>query len=112
MIKIKKFDSLTNGSEIKVDVLYDEQNILLTQNKMELLFGMQIPAINKHLKNIFESAKLVEKSVISILETNVVDGKNYAKKLYNLYEREVVDITICISLMNTFNRLAISMRDE
>ena len=27
-------------------------------------------------------------------------------------EREVVDITICISLMNTFNRLAISMRDE
>ena len=27
-------------------------------------------------------------------------------------EIEVVDITICISLMNTFNRLAISMRDE
>ena len=27
-------------------------------------------------------------------------------------EREIVDITICISLMNTFNRLAISMRDE
>ena len=27
-------------------------------------------------------------------------------------EREVVDITICISLMNTFNRLAISMKDE
>jgi AhpD family alkylhydroperoxidase len=27
-------------------------------------------------------------------------------------EREVVDITICIALMNTFNRLAISMRDE
>jgi alkylhydroperoxidase family enzyme len=27
-------------------------------------------------------------------------------------EREIVDITICISLMNSFNRLAISMRDE
>lgn len=27
-------------------------------------------------------------------------------------EREIVDITICISLMNTFNRLAISMREE
>ncbi|MDZ5761812.1 Carboxymuconolactone decarboxylase family protein [Candidatus Cyrtobacter comes] len=27
-------------------------------------------------------------------------------------EREIVDITICISLMNTFNRLAISMRDD
>jgi AhpD family alkylhydroperoxidase len=32
----------------------------------------------------------------------------------NLYfgEREIVDITICIALMNTFNRLAISMRDK
>ncbi|RZI47537.1 carboxymuconolactone decarboxylase family protein [Rickettsiales endosymbiont of Peranema trichophorum] len=40
------------------------------------------------------------------------------KKIHNtelskyFSEREVVDITICISLMNTFNRLAISMRDE
>lgn len=27
-------------------------------------------------------------------------------------EREIVDITICISMMNAFNRLAISMKDE
>ena len=74
----------TKDGEIKVDVLYGDQNIWLTQKKMALLFGVQIPAINKHLKNIFESGELVEEAVISILETTAADGKNYTTKLYNL----------------------------
>jgi hypothetical protein len=39
------------------------------------LFGVQVPAISKHLKNIFESGELEEKSVISILEITAQDGK-------------------------------------
>jgi len=41
------------------------------------LFGVQVPAVNKHLKNIFESGELSEDSVISILETTADDGKRY-----------------------------------
>ena len=74
----------TKDGEIKIDVLYGNQNIWLTQKKMALLFGVQIPAINKHLKNIFESGELIEESVISILETTAADGKSYSTKLYNL----------------------------
>src|SRR3989337_3031261 len=74
----------TKDGEIKIDVLYGDQNIWLTQKKMALLFGVQIPAINKHLKNIFESGELIEESVISILETTAADGKSYSTKLYNL----------------------------
>lgn len=74
----------TKDREIKIDVLYGEQNIWLTQKKMALLFGVQIPAINKHLKNIFESGELIEESVISILETTAADGKSYSTNLYNL----------------------------
>ena len=44
--------------------------------RMEL-FKIQVPGINKHLKNIFDSKKLVEDSVVSILETTPADGKNY-----------------------------------
>jgi hypothetical protein len=33
-----------------------------------------VPAINKHLKSIFESGELVENAVISILETTADDG--------------------------------------
>lgn len=75
---------IAKDGNIKIDVLYGDQNIWLTQKKIALLFGVQIPAINKHLKNIFESNELIEKSVISILETTADDGKNYTTKLYNL----------------------------
>jgi hypothetical protein len=43
-----------------------------------------VPAINKHLKNIFESGELKEASVISILETTAADGKNYQTRYYSL----------------------------
>ena len=46
-----------------------DENIWLTQAKIAELFGVGIPAINKHLSNIFECGELLENSVISILET-------------------------------------------
>ena len=64
-----------NDGAVKVEVLYKEENIWLTQKMLSELFGVQVPAINKHLKNIFESGELVENSVISILETTALDGK-------------------------------------
>jgi len=57
---------------------------LLTQDKISLLFGVQRPAITKHLKNIFESGELNEHSVSSILEHTANDGKAYKTKFYNL----------------------------
>ena len=48
------------------------------------LFGVGIPAINKHLKNIFESGELHDDSVISIMEITAEDGKKYSTKFYNL----------------------------
>lgn len=45
---------------------------------------MNVPAISKHLKNIFENGELEETSVVSILETTVIDGKNYQVLFYNL----------------------------
>ena len=74
----------TQDGEVKIDVLYNNQNIWLNQKKMAKLFGVQIPAINKHLKHIFESSELKEKSVVSILETTAADGKNYPTQFYNL----------------------------
>ena len=44
----------TPQEEIKVDVMMRDETIWLTQKAMATLFDVQIPAINKHLKNIFE----------------------------------------------------------
>ena len=65
------------GGAVKVDVFYKEETVWLTQKALAELFGVGVPAINKHLKNIFDSGELVEDSVISILETTAADGKNY-----------------------------------
>jgi len=64
----------TPQENIKVDVVVKDETIWLTQKAMAALFGVQIPAINKHLKNIFEQGELDEKVVISILETTTQHG--------------------------------------
>jgi hypothetical protein len=72
-----------NG-DIKVDVFFQDETIWLSQKKMAELFNVQVPAINKHLKNIFEDGELEEDSVISKMETTANDGKKYLTNFYNL----------------------------
>ncbi len=69
---------------IKVEVIYSGESFWLTQKKMAELFGVEVPAVSKHLKNIFETAELQEHAVISKMETTATDGKNYLTAFYNL----------------------------
>lgn len=77
----------TPNGNVKVEIFLKNENIWLTQEKIAVLFGVQRPAITKHLKNIFESGELKEISVSSILEHTAKDGKIYNTKFYN-FERE------------------------
>ena len=74
----------TPNGAVKVEVFLHNENLWLTQDRMAQLFGVQRPAITKHLKNIFESGELKENSVSSILEHTANDGKKYKTKFYNL----------------------------
>ena len=78
-----------NGA-IKVEVLLSNESIWLTQKRMAELFGVGVPAISKHLKNIFDSGELAEEVVVSILETTTEHGavagltQTQQVKYYNL----------------------------
>ena len=74
----------TEDGQVKVDTVFQDETIWMTQAQMSELFDVNVPAISKHLKNIFDSGELGEDSVVSILETTAVDGKNYKTKFYNL----------------------------
>jgi hypothetical protein len=74
----------TPEGTVSVDVIYNAETFWLTQKAMAQLFGVEVPAISKHLKNIFESGELVENSVISKMETTASDGKNYLTSYYSL----------------------------
>ncbi len=68
----------------KVQVVIKGETIWCTQKAMAQLFGVGVPAISKHLKNIFEEGELVADSVISKMETTAADGKNYTTTYYSL----------------------------
>ena len=76
--------------QILLPVQVEAESIWLTQKQMAELFGVQRPAITKHLSNIFKSGELDENVVCSILEHTTshgaVEGKTQTKKtkFYNL----------------------------
>ena len=73
-----------DNSKVNIDVLFKDETLWLTQKQLAELFEVNVPAVSKHLKNIFESEELVESSVISKMETTANDGKKYKTNFYNL----------------------------
>ena len=68
----------------KVQVVIKDETIWCTQKAMAQLFGVGVPAISKHLKNIFEEGELTADSVISKMETTATDDKTYETSYYSL----------------------------
>lgn len=80
----------TPEEDVVINAVIKDETIWLTQKAMAELFDVGVPAISKHLKNIFEEGELEEKVVISILETTTehgaIEGKTQTKptRFYNL----------------------------
>ena len=74
----------------KVQAVIKEDTIWLTQKAMAELFGVNVPAISKHLRNIFEEGELREDVVVSKMEITTehgaIEGKTQTKgvNFYNL----------------------------
>lgn len=60
--------------DVSVDAIIKDETVWLTQKGMAELFGVQTPAISKHLKNIFEEGELNEAVVISKMERTTLHG--------------------------------------
>lgn len=72
------------NESVSTNVLFKDETFWMTQKDMAKLFDVNIPAISKHLKNIFESGELDLLAVISKMETTAEDGKIYQTNFYNL----------------------------
>ena len=68
------------GKEDGVQVVYRDESIWCTQKAMTQLFDVGVPAISKHLKNIFETRELIEDMVVSKMEkTTKLGNLQYEK---------------------------------
>ena len=69
---------------IIVDAIFKDETLWLTQKEMSKVFDVQVPAISKQLKNIFDDEELVKDSVVSKMEITADDRKRYNTEVYNL----------------------------
>ena len=71
----------------KVQVIIKDETLWCTQKAMGMLFDVNIPAISKHLKNIYEQGELTEERTVSKMEIVRMEGNRQVKRetvFYNL----------------------------
>lgn len=71
----------TEDGAIKIDTIFQNESIWLTQKMMAELFDVQRPAITKHLSSIHDEGELVREATTSIMET-VQGVKNVKAQFY------------------------------
>ena len=78
------------NNEGEVSALIKEDTIWLTQKSMAHLFGVNLPAISKHLKNIFEEGELEINSTVSKMEIVQNEGGREVKRSIDFYNLDAI----------------------
>lgn len=75
----------TTDGKVKVEVFVKDETVWLTQKAMAKLFGVKIPAVSKHLANIYETGELEQNATLSILETVQMEGQRGVSRKLEFY---------------------------
>lgn len=78
-----------NG-DIKIDVRFDGDTVWLTQKLMAELFNINVPAISKHLNNIYEEGELQKEATVSILEIVQEENGRKVKRKVEFYNLDAI----------------------
>ena len=78
------FVAATGDRTQSVEMRYENENIWLTQKMMATLYDVSVPAVNQHLKRIFDDGELLPEAVIKDYLITATDGKQYCTKHYSL----------------------------
>lgn len=78
------------NEDIRVNAIIKDETIWLTQRSMGELFDVGIPAINKHLHNIYEDGELNKISTISKMEIVQKEGSREVKREQVFYNLDVI----------------------
>lgn len=80
----------TDNRDVSIDVIISDETIWATQKSIAKLFGVGTPAVNKHLKNIFESGELKENETISKMETVQNEGGRDVTRKTSFYNLDAI----------------------
>lgn len=77
-------------ANIYVDVYYKDETFWLTQKTMAELFNVNVPAISKHLRNIFDEEELEESVTVSKMEIVQQEGSRQVKRSVDFYNLDAI----------------------
>jgi hypothetical protein len=80
----------TLDKKVNVSVHFSDGTFWLTQKAMAELFGVNVPAVNKHLKNIYDTGELTRDATVSILEIVRTEGSREVTKSMEFYRLEAI----------------------
>lgn len=81
---------MLEGKEDGVQVVYKDETIWCTQKAMAELFDVGVPAINKHLNNIFEEGELSREATISKMEIVQNEGMREVQRMIEFYSLDAI----------------------
>jgi hypothetical protein len=85
-IEIYKLDDNSPAVDVKIE----NDTIWLTQKEISSVFATQVPAINKHIRNIFTEGELKRKGTISKMEIVQREGNRMVKRKTEVYNLDVI----------------------
>ena len=80
----------SQDKKVNVSVFFREGTFWLTQKAMAELFGVNVPAVNKHLKNIYDTEELNKDATVSILEIVRTEGSREVTRSMEFYRLEAI----------------------
>ncbi len=78
------------NTKICVNVIFKDETFWLTQRALAELFDVNVPAISKHLSNIFEEEELIKESTVSKMEIVQMEGKRKVKREQEFYNLDAI----------------------
>lgn len=78
-----------SGKEF-VNVVFEDETFWLTQKAMAELFDVNVPAVSKHLQNIYEENELTRDATISKMETVQQEGERQVKRMVDFYNLDAI----------------------
>ena len=77
-------------TNICVNVIFKEETFWMTQKALAELFDVNVPAISKHLSNIFEDGELIKESTVSKMEIVQKEGNRNVKREQEFYNLDAI----------------------
>lgn len=77
-------------TNICVNVFFKDETFWMTQKAMSELFNVNVPAISKHLSNIFEEEELLKEATVSKMEIVQTEGNRKVKREQEFYNLDAI----------------------